>query len=458
MDIIPTCILHKPAIRGKFNPTRLVANPTLITVRYNYMEQPLNKKYTVRAVECDYRSSDEEVYQALKRATAPLDRTWEKLTKARRIAIKFNQDWLRDRIVMHLGHRQQLVSDPVARATLRLLRERTTADLIAVDIGTEGIYHHIADGSSASLLPVFREYNVPYIEGDKVPTVWAPVPGGGLMFARYPLPQPAVEADAVVSVQKMKNHQFMGVTLCLKNLFALTALQPGGRPRIYYHHLVRMPYMLADLGRILDPALNIIDGLVTQAGMEWGNGEHPRLCNTLIAGDQVVATDTCGTYLMGHDPQADWLTPPFHRDRNALRVAADTGFGTVDLRQIDFLSEATVPVGEFFVRAADSRDMVVSWRRTTAEQALFYRDHQADFVKQYAGKYVLLQMDQVRWKGTEWNMLESRRTLSGANPDQGMWIKYVDEQEAEGEHFEVYEKTLQHAVFCESDSVQSLNF
>lgn len=269
------------------------------------MEQRLPKKYTVRAVHCDYRSSDEEVYQALKRATAPLERTWEKLYKARQIAIKFNQDWLAERVVRYQGHRQQLVSDPVARATLRLLRERTTAELIAVDIGTEGVYHHVTDGSSASLRPVFREYNVPYIEGEKVPTVWASVPGGGQMFAFYPVPQPAVEADAFVSVQKLKNHQFMGVTLCLKNLFALVALQPGGRPRIYYHHLVRMPYMLADLGRIFDPALNIIDGLVTQAGMEWGNGEHPRLCNTLIAGDQVVATDACGTYLMGHDPQTD---------------------------------------------------------------------------------------------------------------------------------------------------------
>jgi uncharacterized protein (DUF362 family) len=406
------------------------------------VEQRPAKNFTVRAVHCDYRSSDEEVYQALKRATAPLERTWEKLNKARQIAIKFNQDWLPDRVVIHQGHRLQLVSDPVARATLRLLRERTPAELIAVDIGTEGVYHHVTDGSSTSLLPVFREYNVPYIEGHKAPTVWASVPGGGQMFALYPFPQPALEADAFVSVQKLKNHQFMGVTLCLKNLFALAALQPGGRPRIYYHHLVRMPYVLADLGRILDPALSIIDGLVAQAGMEWGNGEHPRLCNTLTAGDQVVATDACGTYLMGHDPQADWPTPPFHRDRNALRVAADEGFGTVDLNQIDFLSEVPVPVGEFFVNATDSRDMVVNWRRTTAEQALFYRDHQAELVRQYAGKYILMQMGQVRWAGSEWNMVESRRILSGAHPEQGMWMKYVDGQEAEGEHFEVYEKTL----------------
>ncbi len=412
------------------------------------MENQPAKNFSVRAVQCDYRSSDEEVYRALQRATAPLERTWEKLSKARRIAIKFNQDWLRERVVLHQGHRQQLVSDPVARATVRLLRERTRAELVAVDIGTEGIYHHVTDGSSTSLQAVFREFNLPYIECHQAAVVWAPVPGGGQMFERYPLPQPVLEADALVSVQKMKNHQFMGVTLCLKNLFALMALQPAGRPRIYYHHLVRMPYMLADLGRIMDPALNILDGLVTQAGMEWGPGEHPRLCNTLVAGDQAVATDACGTYLMGHDPQADWPAAPFHRDRNALRVAAEGGFGTVDLKQIDFQSERTAPVGDFFAVSSDSPEMTVSWRRTTAEQALFYREHQAEFEKQYAGQYILLQMGQVRWSGLEWDMLESRRILSGDHPEQGMWMKYVPAPqaapEAEGEQFEIYEKTLQH--------------
>jgi uncharacterized protein (DUF362 family) len=406
------------------------------------MKAQAGRNFTVRAVHCDYQSNDEEVYQALKRATEPLDRTWERLSKASRIAIKFNQDFQRERLVMYQGHRQQLVSDSVARATLRLLQEKTHAKLFAVDIGVEGMYAHVTDGSSTQLLPVFREFNIPFIECSQVPTVWTDVPGGGQMFERYPLPQPVVEADALVSVQKMKNHRFMGITLCLKNLFALASIQPEGRPRMYYHHLVRMPYMLADLGRIMDPALNIIDGLVGQAGWEWGRGEYPRVCNTLVAGDQVVATDACGAYLMGHDPRADWLTPPYHRDRNPLLVAAEGGLGTVDLDQIDFQSEVTTPVGEFFANQPDTREIVVSWRRTSAEQGLFYRDHQAELVKQYAGKYILLQMGQVRWSDTDGNLMASRRILSGGQPEQGMFMKYVDPQDSEGEHFEVYERTL----------------
>lgn len=398
--------------------------------------------FRVRAIHCDYRASDEEVYLALKRATDPLDRSWEKLRKARRIGIKFNQDWNRDRVVYHQGHRQQLVSDPVGRATLRLLQEQTDAEIFAIDVGVEPPAPGYGRDYCTNLLPVLREFGVPFINGHDEEVRWVSVPGGGQMFDRYPIPAATADADAIVSVQKLKNHMFMGVTLCMKNLFGLVPLQPRGRPRHYYHHLVRMPYMLADLGRIFNPALNIIDGLVSQAGMEWGKGEHPRICNTLLAGDQVVATDACAATLMGHDPRSDWRTPPFHRDRNALLVAADGGFGTVELAQIDFTSEVQAPVGEFFSREIDPQETIVSWRRTTAEQGLFFRDHRRELTDRYAGQYILLQMGEVRYADPEGHISVSRRQLAGDHPEQGMWLKYVDPAEEENEHFEVYEQTL----------------
>jgi hypothetical protein len=36
----------------------------------------------------------------------------------------------------------------------------------------------------------------------------------------------------------------------------------------------------------------------------------------------------------------------------------------------------------------------------------------------------------------------SRRVLSGMNPNQAMFMKFVDPDEQEGEHFEIYEQTL----------------
>ncbi len=401
-----------------------------------------NTKPRVRAVHCDYNADDETVYQALKQATDPLEKSWEKLRKARRIAIKFNQDNRPERVVYYQGHRQQLVSDLVVRATVRLLKEQTNAELFVLDVGVERPQDEEIAEPSLLIKDILAEYGVGRISGQAKPAAWVDVPGGGIMFDRYPVPQDFLEADEIVSVQKMKNHAFMGVTLCLKNLFGLVPLQPTGRPRGYYHHLVRMPYMLVDLGKIYDPALNIIDGLVGQAGQEWGPGDHPRVANTLVAGDQVIATDACGAALISHNPLSDWLTPPFHRDRNALLIADSIGFGTARLDKIDYESEVNLPAAEFFTQQYDSEEKIITWRRTMAEQALYYRDNQKKFFKSYKGEYIMLQMGRVRWHEVDGNIYRSRRKLAGKHPDQAMWLKYVDPLESEKEHFEVYEKTL----------------
>jgi hypothetical protein len=263
------------------------------------------------------------------------------------------------------------------------------------------------------------------------------------MFKHYFLPPRLLDNDAMVSVQKMKNHSFMGITLTLKNLFGLMSTEPLARPRHYYHHLVRMPYMLVDIGKIFNPVLNILDALTAQAGQEWGYGhEKPQVTNTLIAGEHPIVTDAAGATLMGHNPQSDWLTEPFNRDRNALLIAAQSGWGTVTMDEIDYQSEVQGPLGKFFSHITDSTERVISWRRSTAEQALFYRDHHKELVSKYAGEYVLIQQNEVRWHDPSGRLRMSRRQIAGNDPDQALWFKYVDPDEVEGENFEIYENTL----------------
>jgi len=395
----------------------------------------------VRAVHCDHRASDEEVYRALVRATDPLEDAWARLAAAKTISVKFNQAWYPDRLRYHDGVLQELVDAKVARALLRLLRERTRADITCCEIavmGGEGRDYAVED--TITLLPVLREFEVPFVDGDRPPVKSYRVPGGGLMFEEYVLPESVVEADAFISVQKAKNHKFMGVTLCLKNLFGLCTQPPLGRPRRYYHHLVRLPYVLADLGRIINPTLNIIDALVGQAGQEWGG--EARVCDALIAGDQVTATDAAVTHLMGHDPLGDWPDIPYGRDRNPGLVAHEAGLGTADLKEIDFESEVAAPMGAFYAEQLDRHETVVSWRRTTCEQALYYRDHMDAFAD-YADQYILLQDGVVRWHGPEVDFHRSRREIAGPRPESALWLKYVDPEEAEGEHYEVYERALE---------------
>jgi uncharacterized protein (DUF362 family) len=398
--------------------------------------------YHVNAIHSDHRANDEEVYFALQRATESLSNSWSQLKAARRIWIKINQDWAGEPR-MFAGQHQELVGEKVARATLRLLREHTSAELFCADVSFYQVYENASPGSTTRVAHLLREFGVDYIDTNLPPTVAFPVPGGGQMFDHYFLPQRLAEADAFVSVQKMKNHGFMGVTLSLKNLFGMMPTEPHGRPRHYYHHLVRMPYMLVDIGRIFNPALNIIDALTSQAGREW-RSDAPRVTNTLIAGDHCIATDACGAYLMGHDPQADWLTPPFHRDRNPLCIAAESDWGAIDLAKIDFHSEVQAPLGEFFADNIDSRSRVINWRRSTAEQALYYYENRHKFLDRYAGEYILLQRNEVRWHNPSGRLQASRRYLAGEYPEDAIWFKYVDPEETEGEQYAVYEKTLKY--------------
>lgn len=418
--------------------------------------QTTSPRHQVRATHCDYRADDEAVYEALKRATAPLEKSWAKLRAAKTIAIKFNQDYTPRRTPYFEGMRQQLVSDKVARATIRLLRENTDAELFFTDISVFVREDMVGPAESTQLAALMADLGVRYDNANMPPFGVYQVPGGGQMFRQYVLPQRVMEADALVDVQRMKNHAFMGITLTLKNLFGLmpmregawpqaeTSSSPSGRSRQYFHHLVRMPYMLADIGRLFNPTLNIIDGLIAQAGGEWSatGQEVPRVTNTLVAGDHPITTDAVGAHLMGLDPTADWLTEPFHRDRNSLLVAAEGGFGTVNLDEIDWSSEVEPqPEGTFFAAMTDDVERVISWRRTTCEQALYYRDHRAEF-DQYTGEYILLQENEVKWHDTSSYLRWSRRRLSGNRPDQAMWLKYVDPEEAEGEHYDVYERAL----------------
>lgn len=347
------------------------------------------------------------------------------------------------------GNLQELVDFKVARATLRLLRERTTAEIVCVEISTDAVHSGRPVEENIPLMPLLREFGVAFIDGNKPPHKVFQVPGGGRMFRQYLLPECVVETDAFVSVQPMKNHAFMGVTLTLKNLFGLPVMEPYGRSRSYFHHINRLSHVLVDLGMLARPALNIIDGLVAQSGREWGG--QGRIADTLVAGDHTIATDACGTYLMGFHPLIDWPHQPFVRDRSALRIAHDCGFGTADLTKIDFETEVEAPVASFRTTETDPFEMVYAWRRSTCEQALYYRDHQKELTDKYAGEYILLQDNEVKWHNKSSELGMSRRELAGAAKQSAMFLKLADPEEAEGEHFEVYEEELARlkAMECE---------
>ena len=398
-----------------------------------------DKAYRVRAIPCSHQASGEEIYERLKSITAPLDRSWARIEKARKVGIKFNMQMRTEAVRRIGGRRQELVDEDVVRASLRLLQERTDAELFVID--TSMVPAGQRPGHDFNMAPIFEEFGIPYVEAGDPPFERYKVPGGGTMFSEYQLSAALGEADAFVSIAKMKNHGFMGITLCLKNLFGLPPIPPHGRVRTYFHHVIRLSYVLPDLGLITQPCLNIIDGLTGQARREWG-GEG-RICDVLIAGDHVIATDACGMHLMGTDPHLDWPHPPFRRDRSPIAVAAEHGFGTANLEEIDLdMGGLQPPLAEFDSEELVPGERVKSLRRSACEQALFYREHRQRLCDQYAGSYIFLQDENVVWSGTEPDKAGAVQDVSGERKDHAVWLKLADPDEREGEHIGVYERIL----------------
>ncbi|MCZ6676277.1 MAG: DUF362 domain-containing protein, partial [Candidatus Poribacteria bacterium] len=92
----------------------------------------------------------------------------------------------------------------VCRAVLRLLKEHTTAQHIATDPHPYTQRHRMPPGFNYE--HHLKEFGVQFVDACLPPFKDYEVPGGGSMFDLYTLSACFDEADAVVSVAKMKNH------------------------------------------------------------------------------------------------------------------------------------------------------------------------------------------------------------------------------------------------------------
>lgn len=123
-------------------------------------------------------------------------------------------------------------------------------------------------------------------------------------------------------------------------------------------------------------------------------------------------------------------------------MAAQRGFGTVYLDEIDFQSEVEPPVAHFDSDLYLAPEILHTLRRTACEQGLFYQDRKKDMIDKYRNDFIYMQEGDVVWHGQDPSIITSHREFSGTRPGSALWLKLVDPNESEGERFEVYDKNL----------------
>jgi len=127
-----------------------------------------------------------------------------------------------------------------------------------------------------------------------------------------------VAESTIISAAKLKTHMSTGVTLGMKNMFGLLP----DKLKMKYH-AKGMGKVIVDINTVLKPKLTVIDGFVGMEGRGPADGT-PIKMDVIIAGTDVVATDSTACRIMGIDP---------HEIKHLCR-AREKGLGNIDGVQV----------------------------------------------------------------------------------------------------------------------------
>lgn len=154
----------------------------------------------------------------------------------------------------------------------------------------------------------------------------------GLRIMSAELLTPALEADVIINLPKLKTHGLTTMTCAVKNLFGLV---PGVK-KLEYH--MRSPHvddfcgMLVDVAELSRPHLHLVDAVVAMEG-EGPSGGAPRSSGLVLGGTDMHAVDMVASCLMGIAPE----------DIPTLRLAGEAGLAPREIGEVSILGTVVQP-------------------------------------------------------------------------------------------------------------------
>ena len=129
----------------------------------------------------------------------------------------------------------------------------------------------------------------------------------GTYGRRLPLPTLLEEVDLLISMAKMKTHQLMYVTGCVKNLFGTVPGLHKSPCHMMYPTRESFSRMMAGLYSVLKPSFGIMDAVIAMEGAGPAGGT-PRHMGLLLASTDCTALDVAQSTIMGYEPLSIPLT------------------------------------------------------------------------------------------------------------------------------------------------------
>lgn len=233
-----------------------------------------------------------------------------------------------------------VITDPrVLEAAVMILKDHGVKRVIVAE-GKSVNLKHINSGPrqtfiNTGLAEVVERAGGEILGWDEEEFISLEVPGGEL-YDKIGIPKSIVEADAFISIPKMKTHCQTEITVGMKSMQGVYSVDDK-----QVFHNESFPWKMVDILRVAKPTLTIADGLISGEG--YGPiYTDPVEMNLIISSTDVVAIDAVCSKLMGVEPDEVPIT----------RLGHAEGIGIGKMEQIDVKGEAIEDVMKYFKRTA----------------------------------------------------------------------------------------------------------
>ncbi|UCE18342.1 MAG: DUF362 domain-containing protein [Gemmatimonadota bacterium] len=222
----------------------------------------------------------------------------------------------------------------VIKATVALVKEAggvpTVAEASGNQYDTEYIYRTLG------LREALGDVTVMDLDQDEIVTIKN---DDAIALKEVGVARTVLEADLIIGLPLLKTHMTTSTTIGMKNMMGVLPQREKWKM-----HMSGLHQALVDLNRIAKPGFVIVDGVVGMEGFGPTIGS-PVEMNLILAGEDVVAVDTVGSYVMGFQPQ----------EVKHLELAGEQGLGIHDLNEIEILGEELESVVRAFKRSFGSK-------------------------------------------------------------------------------------------------------
>jgi uncharacterized protein (DUF362 family) len=171
---------------------------------------------------------------------------------------------------------------------------------------------------NAGYLEVIKKHKIKTHYFDEVKQVPVELKRDGRLRDMIFVPKPIAECDFLINLPKFKAHPWSRLTLSLKNFIGIQ----DDRHRLVDHNSF-LEHKIADLQEVIQPSFIAIDAI--EAGQKMMLTPTPFHLGAIVMGTNSCAVDTVGCHMVHVDPN----------DLIHLQLAAERGFGPMDLEEID---------------------------------------------------------------------------------------------------------------------------